>query len=103
MIAGPRAGSVVVVDLLGAPARRRRTIWRVTTSQASCDMGGCLGRDVRPLAGIHHLGVVIDGSGQVDPTGWMTEDIGAQTEQKVVAVATRYIVIVSKVLIGPGP
>jgi ribose 5-phosphate isomerase A len=96
MAVGLGTGTTVAY-LLPALGRRRLDISCVATSPATEALARAEGIPVGPFEGIARLDLAIDGSDQVDPTGWLIKGGGgAHTREKVVAAAAdRFIVIVS--------
>jgi len=96
MVVGLGTGTTVAY-LLPALGRRRLDISCVATSPATEALARAEGIPVGPFEGIARLDLAIDGSDQVDPTGWLIKGGGgAHTREKVVAAAAdRFVVIVS--------
>jgi ribose 5-phosphate isomerase A len=96
MVVGLGTGTTVAY-LLPALARRRLDISCVATSPATEGLARAEGIRVGPFEGIAHLDLAIDGSDQVDPSGWLIKGGGgAHTREKIVAAAAeRFVVIVS--------
>jgi ribose 5-phosphate isomerase A len=96
MVVGLGTGTTVAY-LLPALGRRHLDITCVATSPATETLARAEGIRVGPFAGIARLDLAIDGSDQVDPTGWLIKGGGgAHTREKIVAAAAdRFVVIVS--------
>jgi ribose 5-phosphate isomerase A len=96
MVVGLGTGTTVAY-LLPALGRRHLDITCVATSPATEALARAEGIRVGPFAGIARLDLAIDGSDQVDPTGWLIKGGGgAHTREKIVAAAAdRFVVIVS--------
>jgi ribose 5-phosphate isomerase A len=96
MVVGLGTGTTVAY-LLPALGRRHLDITCVATSPATATLARAEGIRVGPFAGIARLDLAIDGSDQVDPTGWLIKGGGgAHTREKIVAAAAdRFVVIVS--------
>lgn len=96
MVVGLGTGTTVAY-LLPALGRRHLDISCVATSPATETLARAEGIRVGPFEGIARLDLAIDGSDQVDPTGWLIKGGGgAHTREKIVAAAAeRFVVIVS--------
>jgi ribose 5-phosphate isomerase A len=103
MLVGLGTGSTVAY-LLPALARRNLDIRCVATSPATETSARALGLAVEPFEGIPQLSIAIDGSDQVDPTGWLVKGGGgAHTREKIVAAAAElFVVIVSSNKVVPA-
>jgi ribose 5-phosphate isomerase A len=96
MLVGLGTGTTVA-HLLVALAARQLDITCVATSIATEQEAGRLGLRVEPFVAIERLDIAIDGTDQVDPSGWLVKGGGgAHTREKVVAeAADRFVVIAS--------
>jgi ribose 5-phosphate isomerase A len=96
MLVGLGTGTTVAY-LLPALGRRHLDISCVATSPATETLARAEGIRVGPFEGIARLDMAIDGSDQVDPSGWLIKGGGgAHTREKIVAAAAdQFVVIVS--------
>ncbi len=94
MVLGLGTGSTVA-HLLDALADRRADVLCVATSPRTEEAARALGIRVEPFGSIDRFDLAIDGTDQVDPTGWLVKGGGAaHTREKVVAAAAdRFVVI----------
>ena len=106
MLVGLGTGSTVAY-LLPALARRALDIRCVATSPATETAARALGLAIEPFEGIAQLHIAIDGSDQVDPSGWLVKGGGgAHTREKIVAAAAEHFVVIvssNKMVEALGP
>ncbi len=97
MRVGLGTGSTVAHLLPAIAARGLRDLRCVATSPATERAARALGLSVHTLDELGELDIAIDGTDQVDPTGWLVKGGGgAHTREKIVAAAAeRFVVIAS--------
>jgi len=96
MRVGLGSGSTVSYLLEALGERNLQEVSCAATSPATERIARTLGLKVRELDELGELDLAIDGADQIDPTGWLVKGGGgAQTREKIVAVAARRFVVIA--------
>lgn len=96
MTVGLGTGSTVAHLLEALAALRLRDVRCVATSPATERRARELGLAVEPFDALDRLDITIDGTDQVEPSGWLVKGGGgAHTREKIVAAAAERFVVIA--------